>query len=983
MIFGKQNMNGSIFRWFLAAAKMLIGITGFLILFAGLAPAQTQSWQDGVPLFENIAASGNVRIDSSIQLASFRGQFQELAGFRFILGGYDWKWPLDNAAIGQPASEDIDFYTSRDLNFYLVTDGDGHRIIEINPVGLDNVWEFYYQNPASDKYLKYPVAAYPFEEDLETKYLITDKLRHRVIKVNRRSKIIEWRYGDETPGDGANQLNNPADALRLPNSTRSLICDQGNNRVIIVEESNWSVVWQWGAGVGGTLKVPVDVEFVPQTNEVLITDQQNHRVILVDTLTKNITFQFGNTGTPGNGTTGLNNPTDADMLANGRIMICDSSNQRLIEVDRSGRIMWQFHRPLKGLKDADRLPDNRILIIADSAGIRSWPFRLGYSNQTMVSEIHELERNVIFDSVFLSTIFRPDTTAVRMQMRSAKQDEEISSMNWYGPTGTNDYYDAPVTRINPIHKGGLKYQFRVFLDTNDPLYTPELTNVRVTYHYFHEDSAGVILTQDIEAAPGVIVTNWDTLKIRTLLPTDPLLRDDVQIQLNILDATTSQAIYDPINLSPFVDRHAYRLSGSPAWKGEGVQSIRLKATLRTSHSAVTPVLRDWGVSWQTTQASSSEIHFVNSDFNPVSYYHVTNEANFNNFNSDLVHLRLIDENLSQTQESIRLTIHVKSAEPGELDSVTVDLSRQTSGEFQNRSGLKAIISSLFPDPGDKTLQVHDRDTLEVTYRDPQDPSDVSTARVLMISGTRAQIRVENLAGSPVDSVALNDSVFVRILEEYDQDVSLAQDTVWVEVNDARTNDFETLPLFEIRNQLGAFSSGEFLTTAGLRLVQNAAGIPGDLRLQTLPGNQIAVRYRDNFSPDPVESFVVKMQPDTLIFPFSGLYDFSIAPNPYYGDKHTRLRLRVICSISAMQLTRIEIFNIAGEKLREISGDAVFSNALAEDQVVFAEDWWDLVNDNGNPVSSGTYWVKFSANLLEGNNGTSQSVSVIRKLLIIR
>jgi len=974
-------MNRSIFRLFLPA-KLLLGVLVWQILFARPVPAQTQSWQDGVPTFENIAESRNVRIDSSIQLATFSGQFQEAAGFRFILSGYDWKWPLDNSALGQPVSEDLDYYTSRDLNFYLVADGTGHRVIEINPVGPDNVWEFYYPNPASDKYLKYPVAVYPFEEDLDTKYLITDKLRHRVLKVNRRSKIIEWRYGDETPGDGPNQLNNPSDAVRLPTSTRALICDQGNNRIIIVEESNWSVVWQYGAGSGGTLKVPVDVEFISQTNEVLITDQQNHRVILVDMSTNNITFQFG-TGTAGNGTTGLNNPTDADMLPNGHIMICDSSNQRLIEVDRTGRIAWQFHRPLKGLKDADRLPDNRILIVADSAGIRSWPFRLGYSNQIMTSEIHELERNVIFDSLYLSMITRPDTTGIRVQMRSAKQDEEISTMSWYGPTGTDDYYVNPVTRINPIHKGGLKYQFRALLDTNDPLYTPELSNVRVTFHYFNEDSAGFALSQTIAAAPGVIVTNWDSLKISTLLPVDPQLRDDVQIQLNILDATTSQEIYDPINLSPFVNTHAYRLSGSPAWKGEGVQSIRLKATLRTQHSAVTPVLRDWRVSWQTTQASASQFQFVNSEFDPVTYYHVTTEANFNNFKSDFVYLHLIDPNLAQTQESIRLMIRVKSAEPGELDSVSVDLSRQPSGEFLNRSGLKVIISSLFPDPNDKTLQVHDRDTLEVVYRDPHDPTDVSIARVLIINGTRAQIRVENVAGAPVDSVALNDSVFIRILEEYDQDLTLSQDTVWVEVNDARTNDLETLPLFEVRNQLGAYASGEFLTASGLRLIQSAAGIPGDLRLQTLPGNQIAVRYRDNFSPDPVESFVVRTLRDTLIISYSGLYDFTPAPNPFYGDKHTRLRLRAICGIGAMRLNRIEIFNIAGEKLREISGNTVFSNPLAEDQAGIAEEWWDLLNESGNPVSSGTYWVKFSADLLDGSGETTQAVNVIRKLLIIR
>jgi hypothetical protein len=37
----------------------------------------------------------------------------------------------------------------------------------------------------------------------------------------------------------------------------------------------------------------------------------------------------------------------------------------LIEVNAAGEIVWQFHRPLAALQDADRLPDNRHLIIND------------------------------------------------------------------------------------------------------------------------------------------------------------------------------------------------------------------------------------------------------------------------------------------------------------------------------------------------------------------------------------------------------------------------------------------------------------------------------------------------------------------------------------------------------------------------------------------------------------------------------------------
>jgi hypothetical protein len=45
-------------------------------------------------------------------------------------------------------------------------------------------------------------------------------------------------------------------------------------------------------------------------------------------------------------------------------------------------------------------------------------------------------------------------------------------------------------------------------------------------------------------------------------------------------------------------------------------------------------------------------------------------------------------------------------------------------------------------------------------------------------------------------------------------------------------------------------------------------------------------------------------------------------------------------------------------------------------------WWDLKNESGQLVSSGTYWVKFSADLLNTRDQKTQAISELKKILII-
>src|SRR6266851_7952787 len=174
--------------------------------------------------------------------------------------------------------------------------------------------------------------------------LITDQFNNRVIEIDRAGNIV-WQFGNG-PGDtSANAIAGTNDAERVgsltlmsgtgvpPGATTN--CKKGcvDNRVLLVDQGG-SIVWQYGQfGVTGfgpnQLNTPVQNTFLPNGN-VLITDQGNDRIIEVQRSDNSILWQYGQNAVVGIGPNQLNNPNAAELLANGHILISDENNNRAI-----------------------------------------------------------------------------------------------------------------------------------------------------------------------------------------------------------------------------------------------------------------------------------------------------------------------------------------------------------------------------------------------------------------------------------------------------------------------------------------------------------------------------------------------------------------------------------------------------------------------------------------------------------------------------
>lgn len=183
--------------------------------------------------------------------------------------------------------------------------------------------------------------------------LISDQFNNRVIEINPAGNIV-WSFGRGPNDFTSKSVIGVNDAQRV--GTLTLMAGTGtpagvipqapdgvpDNRVMLVDPSG-RIVWQYGqfgqAGSGpNLLDTPVQCTFLPNFH-VLITDQANNRIIEVN-LSKKIVWQYPGSNT--NDADQLVGPNSAELLENGHILIADQGNNRAIEVTRADHIVQIF-----------------------------------------------------------------------------------------------------------------------------------------------------------------------------------------------------------------------------------------------------------------------------------------------------------------------------------------------------------------------------------------------------------------------------------------------------------------------------------------------------------------------------------------------------------------------------------------------------------------------------------------------------------------
>jgi hypothetical protein len=177
--------------------------------------------------------------------------------------------------------------------------------------------------------------------------------------------ILEVSPTDEVVWQYAGDMAFPHSAERLANGD-TLVSDTGHDRVFRVDQAG-EVVWtsdDWGGGSGtlsdgSHLRYPNDAELLAN-GHLLITDRNNNRVLEADE-DGQIMWTYDR----------LTRPHNGDRLANGNTLVANSEENKVVEVSPAGEIVWSYggSGTLDWPRDADRL-DNGNTLITDSRGNR-------------------------------------------------------------------------------------------------------------------------------------------------------------------------------------------------------------------------------------------------------------------------------------------------------------------------------------------------------------------------------------------------------------------------------------------------------------------------------------------------------------------------------------------------------------------------------------------------------------------------------------
>lgn len=977
-----------------------------LCLSPTLSNAQStgqRTFRDGLPRFQSLdpALTQNVaRTDTVVTLVPI--PLTRTDADTFVLSGIDWRYPSTAPSLISPT--DIqkvpEALAARD--FYLITDPSNRRVYLINnavPGGPENSY-------GGVGTLDKPVAAIAYPDtNAKFKVIITDQSANAIIQVDWTLKTEDWRLNDANL-QIVDRLSAPLDAIPLNNGREVLICDTGKNRVIVIDLRTRRVVWEFTKAPNDNLALnsPVDVDVDPATGFFVITDKNNHRVLMVDRASKENRWQFG-TGQAGKGADRLSSPSDADALPGNRMLICDTGNKRLIEVDGQRQLVYTFAHPLEDLRAVNRIveniPDlNKTLVIAGNLPIsqNALPLRLAYANEFFDStpQNFDFSSAVDFDSLAFPRAAGdvPAGTRLRLQLRSANVITELNNSKWYGPKDTLDFYTGPTTAVNPVHDGHRFVQYRAFLDNDvnqpgksDPLLTPRLRNVKISAHYFDTNLTGTLTSIAIRDSAKLIITNFKKLIANAVLPADPQQRAQVQITLRIRDEANQNTLFGQSLLSA-TGFNQFDLSLVDLLRRK--QVVRLQAELKTNNSSITPKLNDWQLDWENTRSTASSLQFTDPSGRAVNFYRVEPIENNPQLNIGTVFLALDDMNLLPIEDAVSL--QVRAILSG--DQQTVQLAEQPSGLFILSPGYPAVMTSAGPTRLNVIEGKSKRDTLTVNYTDPTDPLDKSSARVLLIQNVKGAIQIERRSGARVDTVSVGDSLFVHLTGETDRDLSPARDSVVVKFVSSQNTDTENLTLYEVLNPVTRiFDTGEFRGRAGIPIVRSAS-LDGDGKLQVNGGDQVRVEFRD--LDDTVLQVLVQVRPAIDVAQLRALagnraFDVFVAPNPYNARQHANtndgLRLGVVANNGDVLIKRIEIYNLAGERVRALEGaNLPFQTAIGRGQVAATQRgsfWWNLRNDAGDAVASGTYWAKVYLRYTDAASGATQETSLLRKFVVVQ
>jgi hypothetical protein len=300
-----------------------------------------------------------------------------------------------------------------------------HKVIEIDGSG-NILWEI-------------AGLAYPHEVEIlpNGHLLIADTGFNRVIEVNYPNKEIVWSwepskinwtevnpfwdedhyYNNEIVYDWTH-LNDVDfknystwDACLISLRNFDLIVEVNYTAEKLGPENNpENIVWWYGDyGNHSMLFKQHNPDYLENGN-IMICDSLNNRVIEINKTTKELVWFYDE---------GMRWPRDADMLPDGNILITDSFNNRVFKLDKYTKsITWKFNRNIIIPYESDQLPNGNVLISGEYSGL---VYEVDPNGRIVWQFGASIEKSiVILSSVFFILMFSYSAGVSIQKLRSKK-----------------------------------------------------------------------------------------------------------------------------------------------------------------------------------------------------------------------------------------------------------------------------------------------------------------------------------------------------------------------------------------------------------------------------------------------------------------------------------------------------------------------------------------------------------------------------------
>jgi outer membrane protein assembly factor BamB len=135
---------------------------------------------------------------------------------------------------------------------------------------------------------------------------------------------------------GPDVLAGPATGAEIGLTGNILIADADNNRILEVTPDK-RIAWEFprpgDLGPGQTFVDPDDAFYTPGGRTIITNQEDNHMIAIIDYATRKIVWEYGHAGHHGSAPGYLNTPDDAYQLPDGRVVVADIKNCRVLVFD--------------------------------------------------------------------------------------------------------------------------------------------------------------------------------------------------------------------------------------------------------------------------------------------------------------------------------------------------------------------------------------------------------------------------------------------------------------------------------------------------------------------------------------------------------------------------------------------------------------------------------------------------------------------------